>query len=155
GHQRFAAITATAGAATVHGLGGIGKTRAAIEYAYRHADEFTALLFVRADSPSSLQQNLAALCGPLVLDLAEKEARETEVEVAAVLQWLQQHPGWFLILDNVIASDCTSCTGFQFSCLAVRRPSLLRVLAEQSFARILIQPMLPITTDRTDQARAA
>ena len=101
GHQRFAAITASASAATVHGLGGIGKTRAAIEYAYRHADDFTALLFVRADSPSSLQQNLASLCGPLVLDLPEKEARETEVQVAAVLRWLQQHPGWFLIFDNV------------------------------------------------------
>ena len=105
GHQRFAAITASASAATVHGLGGIGKTRAAIEYAHRHADDFTALLFVRADSPSSLQQNLAALCGPLVLDLAEKEARETEVQVAAVLRWLQQHPGWFLIFDNVDTED--------------------------------------------------
>ena len=93
GHQRFAAITASATAATVHGLGGIGKTRAAIEYAHRHADEFTALLFVRAESPASLQQNLASLCGSLVLDLPEKEARETEVQVAAVLRWLQQHPG--------------------------------------------------------------
>jgi tetratricopeptide (TPR) repeat protein len=101
GHQRFAAITASATAATVHGLGGIGKTRAAIEYAHRHADDFTALLFVRADSAASLEQNLASLCGSLVLDLPEKEARETEVQVAAVLRWLQQHPGWFLIFDNV------------------------------------------------------
>ena len=60
GHRRVAAITASASAATVYGLGGIGKTRAAIEYAHRHADDFTALLFVRADSPAGLQQNLAA-----------------------------------------------------------------------------------------------
>ena len=57
GHQRFAAITANATAATVHGLGGIGKTRAAVEFAIRHADDYTALLFVTADSPASLQQN--------------------------------------------------------------------------------------------------
>jgi AAA domain len=101
GHERFTAITASASAATVHGLDGIGKTRAAIEYAHRHADEFTALLFVRADSEASLQQNLASLCGSLVLELPEKEARETEVQVAAVMRWLQQHPGWFLIVDNV------------------------------------------------------
>jgi hypothetical protein len=37
----------------------------------------------------------------MVLDLAEKDARETEVQVATVLDWLQRHPGWFLILDNV------------------------------------------------------
>ena len=105
GHRRVAAITASATAAAVHGLGGIGKTRAAVEYAHRHADEFTALLFVRADSPSSLEQNLAALCGAMVLDLPEKDARETEVQVAAVLRWLQQHPGWFLIFDNVDSED--------------------------------------------------
>ena len=55
--------------------------------------------------PASLQQNLAALCGSLVLDLPEKEARETEVQVAAVLRWLQQHPGWFLIFDNVDSEE--------------------------------------------------
>jgi tetratricopeptide (TPR) repeat protein len=101
GHQRFAAITASATAAAVYGLGGIGKTRAAIEYAHSYAQEYTALLFVRADSPDRLQQNLAALCGPMVLDLPEKSARETELQVAAVLRWLQQHAGWLLIFDNV------------------------------------------------------
>jgi tetratricopeptide (TPR) repeat protein len=108
GHQRAAAITATATAATIHGLGGIGKTRAAIEYAHRYADEYTALLFVQADPPSSLQQNLASLCGPMVLDLVEKDARETEVQVAAVLDWLQRHPGWFLILDNVDTEEAAT-----------------------------------------------
>jgi len=101
GHQRFAAITASASAATVYGLGGIGKTRAAVEFALRHAEDYTALLFVGASSPADLKQNLAALCGPLVLDLAEKEAKEVDVQVAAVLRWLGQSPGWFLIFDNV------------------------------------------------------
>jgi hypothetical protein len=101
GHQRAAAITANATAATVHGLGGIGKTRAAIEFAHRHADDYTALLFVGADSPDALNANLAALCGPLVLNLKEKDEKELDLQVAAALQWLKQHPGWFLILDNV------------------------------------------------------
>src|SRR5208337_358458 len=105
GHQRFAAITASATSATVYGLGGIGKTRAAIEYAHRYAEEYTALLFVRADTPGGLQQNLAALCGPEVLDLPEKAAREIDVQVAAVLQWLQQHAGWLLIFDNADTND--------------------------------------------------
>jgi len=101
GHKRAAAITADAAAAAVYGLGGIGKTRAAIEYAHQHFDEYTALLFVRADSPEGLNANLAALCGPLVLDLKEQSETETEKQVAAALRWLQQHPGWFMIFDNV------------------------------------------------------
>lgn len=105
GHQRFAAITASATAATLYGLGGIGKTRAAIEYAHRYAEEYTALLFVRADSPADLQQNLAALCGPMVFDLPEKNEKEIDVQVAGVLRWLQQHAGWLLILDNVDTED--------------------------------------------------
>ncbi|HVP55019.1 MAG TPA: tetratricopeptide repeat protein, partial [Candidatus Eisenbacteria bacterium] len=100
GHQRFAAITASATSATVYGLGGIGKTRAAIEFAHHYAEDYTALLFVRADTPGGLQQNLAALCGPAVLDLPEQSAREIDVQVAAVTRWLQQHPGWLLIFDN-------------------------------------------------------
>jgi len=105
GHQRFAAITATATAAAVYGLGGIGKTRAAIEYAHRHAEEYTALLFVRADSPAALKRELAGLCGPLVLNLPEQSERETEIQVAAALRWLEGHPGWFLIFDGVDSEE--------------------------------------------------
>jgi len=36
----------------IHGLGGVGKTRLAIEYAWRHASDYTALLFVSARSPT-------------------------------------------------------------------------------------------------------
>jgi hypothetical protein len=42
----------------VHGLGGVGKTRAAVEYAWRHADDYTALLFVSAPSAAELRANL-------------------------------------------------------------------------------------------------
>jgi hypothetical protein len=60
-----------------------------------------------------------------------------------------------LSIDNVIASYCTSCTGFRFSPLVARRPSLPHDPVEHLLARILIQPMLPVTTGRTDQPCAA
>ena len=44
----------------LYGLGGIGKTRAAVEYAWAHRDEYTALLFVVAETPEALRRNLAA-----------------------------------------------------------------------------------------------
>jgi tetratricopeptide (TPR) repeat protein len=82
----------------LYGLGGIGKTRAAVEYAWAHADEYNALLFVVAETPEALRRNLAALANVLVpqLDTTDDAAR-----LVAVLDWLKTNPGWFLILDNV------------------------------------------------------
>ncbi|MEZ5943119.1 MAG: tetratricopeptide repeat protein [Planctomycetaceae bacterium] len=89
-------------AQAIHGLGGVGKTRAAIEYAWEHQEEFSALLFVTADSPESLQRNLADLIGPQVLDIkAAQQVPDQSARVAAALRWLQEYKGWFLILDNV------------------------------------------------------
>src|SRR4051812_35936579 len=89
----------------VHGLGGVGKTRLAVEYAWRYAADYTALLFVGAGSPADLRRNLAALCDRTLLDLPEQEAPEEEVREVAVLRWLGERPGWLLILDNVDSED--------------------------------------------------
>jgi hypothetical protein len=83
----------------IHGAGGIGKTRASVEYAWAHRDDYTALLFVQADSPNTLNANLAALVGPL--RLPEAAATDQTVQFHAVLAWLRNNPGWLLILDNV------------------------------------------------------
>jgi tetratricopeptide (TPR) repeat protein len=100
GHGRTA-ITGSA----LYGLGGIGKTRAAVEYAWVHESDYTALLFVIADTPEALRRNLAALAGPLVLNLPEQDAKEEAVRVAAVLGWLRAHPGWLVILDNLDTAE--------------------------------------------------
>ena len=96
--------TAIAGKA-VHGLGGVGKTRLAIEYGWQHAADYAAVLFVGAGSPADLRSNLAALCAPEVLDLAEQAVPEEDVRVAAVLRRLGEQPGWLLILDNVDSKE--------------------------------------------------
>ncbi len=100
-----AALTNAKGAAVaaraLHGLGGVGKTRLAIEYAWRHAEDHSALLFVRAEDAEALGANIAALAGAEVLDLPEKEARDDAAKIEAVLRWLEAHPTWLMILDNV------------------------------------------------------
>jgi tetratricopeptide (TPR) repeat protein len=85
----------------LHGLGGVGKTRLAIEYGWQHEAEYTALLLVSARTPELLNSNLAELVGPLILDLPEKDARDNEEKIKAALNWLDRNPRWLLILDNI------------------------------------------------------
>ena len=82
----------------VLGAGGIGKTRAAVEYAWAQRAHYTALLLVVADSPLNLDTNLAALAAPL--RLPEAAVADETVKLHAVLAWLRDNPGWLLILDN-------------------------------------------------------
>lgn len=93
-----AAITQSA---AISGLGGIGKTRLAVEYAWRAGSRYTAVWFVRADSPEGLHRNLAALAAPDLLNLPEWEDQVEEKTIAAVKRRLREHPGWLMILDNV------------------------------------------------------
>jgi tetratricopeptide (TPR) repeat protein len=92
----------------LHGLGGIGKSRLAVEYAWKHEAEYSALLFVRAESAAALNANLAALVGAFLLYLPEKGAREDAAKIEAVLRWLEASPTWLLILDNVDDSDAVA-----------------------------------------------
>ena len=97
--------TAIVAPQVIHGLGGVGKTRAAIEFAWREADHYTALLFVSAPSAAELRARLADLVGVLAIDTAETAV---EPRLAEVLRWLDGHPGWLLILDNVDTEEAAA-----------------------------------------------
>lgn len=85
------------------GLGGIGKTRLAVEYAHRRREQHSAVLLVSVSGPELLQSGLAELTR--MLRLPERDVTDIEAQVAAVLNWLQTHPGWLLILDNIDSAD--------------------------------------------------
>ncbi len=125
----IAAVTAKQ---AIHGLGGVGKTRLALEYGWHFEHEYTALLFVTADSPANLERNLADLCGALVLNLPEKDAREQSVQVAAALRWLREHAGWFLILDNVDTEEAASAVEKQLKDLSTGHVVITSRLAHWS-----------------------
>jgi hypothetical protein len=85
----------------ISGLGGIGKTATAIEYAHRRAEEYACVLWTGAESESVLTAGFASFAPHLGLPFLEK----TDEQVAAVKGWLTQHPGWLLILDNADAPE--------------------------------------------------
>jgi hypothetical protein len=76
----------------------VGKTQTAIEYAYRHRNEYRAILWIKADSEESLKADFAEIATKL--DLPEKEDPDRDVVISAVKRWLEEHSGWLLILDN-------------------------------------------------------
>lgn len=80
------------------GLGGIGKTQIAIEYAYRYRNEYQAILWAPADSQDTLVQSCHALAK--LLDLPGKDELEHGELLEGVRNWLQDHVDWLLILDN-------------------------------------------------------
>jgi len=88
------------------GLGGIGKTQTALEYAYRYANEYEAVLWVQADSHEVLVSDFARLS--LTLDLREKEETDQLRMITAVKRWLQEHSPWLLIFDNADESAVIS-----------------------------------------------
>jgi tetratricopeptide (TPR) repeat protein len=113
---------------TLSGLGGIGKTRLAVEYAWRSGNRYTAAWFVRADSPENLRRNLAILAGPELMNLPEWEAPVEETTVAAVKRRLREQPGWLMILDNVDTPEAAD--------------AVLEVLPSLSKGRVLITSRL-------------
>jgi hypothetical protein len=80
------------------GLGGIGKTQVAIEYAHRYRHDYQAILWTRADSREALISGYVAFA--LLLDLPQKDEQDQGLVVQAVLRWLTAQAGWLLILDS-------------------------------------------------------
>lgn len=95
-------------AQTIHGLGGIGKTRLAVEYAWAFADSYRALLFVSAETPELLAMNMSRLARPEALALCDPDEADEQRQREAVLRWLESESGWLLILDNADSADAAA-----------------------------------------------
>ncbi len=99
-HDRLTTTGAAAltQALAISGLGGIGKTQTAVEFAYRYQQDYQYVLWVRAAARDTLIADFVTIAA--LLHLPEKDERDQTRVVAAVKDWLAQHAGWLLILDN-------------------------------------------------------
>jgi tetratricopeptide (TPR) repeat protein len=85
-------------AQAISGLGGIGKTQIAIEYAYRHHQDYQAVFWMLADTRESLVSGYITIAG--LLNLPEKDEQDQTIVVNAVVRWFTTHAEWLLILDS-------------------------------------------------------
>ena len=87
------------GSFALTGLGGVGKTQTAAEYAHRNRADYAAVLWLRAEKEDTLFADLTALAR--TLKLPEADAQEQQLAVDAAQHWLDDNDNWLLILDNV------------------------------------------------------
>ena len=83
---------------SISGLGGIGKTQVAVEYAHLYGEHYEAVLWIPADS---LEVATSAWLYLATQVLGLPEQQEAEQQIIEVKRWLQKRHGWLLIFDNV------------------------------------------------------
>ncbi|MBA2392935.1 MAG: TIR domain-containing protein [Ktedonobacteraceae bacterium] len=82
----------------ISGLGGIGKTQTSIEYAYRHQQLYSHVLWIAAATFESLLSDLSTLAE--LLDVPGRDPQNQQNTANAVKTYLSQQRDWLLIFDN-------------------------------------------------------
>ncbi|HKP52096.1 MAG TPA: toll/interleukin-1 receptor domain-containing protein [Chloroflexia bacterium] len=144
----------------IHGLGGVGKTQLAIEYAYRYAAEYDIVWWVRSEEPSTLAAGYAALATKL--GMPEQSAKDQVAIAQAVREWLGQNSGWLLVFDNAPnqnavrdylpqgATGHVIITSRDSNWRGVATPLPVQVLTQDESVNFLLK-----RTGQTDRAAAA
>jgi hypothetical protein len=90
--------TAVVLARAVYGLGGVGKTQIALEYAHRFKADYRLIWWINAEQPLEITLALAELAGQMGLPIGDNAA---DAATSALEQLRRDVTGeWLLIFDN-------------------------------------------------------
>lgn len=95
----------------LHGLGGIGKTQLALEFAHRHRGDFSSIFWLNGSSVSNLKLSIAKCAARIPANQISDSSRlystslegELDDVVEEVMGWLAQpeNTRWLLVFDGV------------------------------------------------------
>ncbi|MET7450782.1 FxSxx-COOH system tetratricopeptide repeat protein [Streptomyces sp. NPDC005574] len=97
--ERLQEGTTTVLPEAIHGMGGVGKTQLAIEYAYRHQADYDIVWWIPAERPGQIGQALVELAQRLGLGTSA-EANIAGPAVREALREGRPYSRWLLIFDN-------------------------------------------------------
>jgi tetratricopeptide (TPR) repeat protein len=126
----------------LHGVGGVGKTHVALEYAYRNREQFDLVWWLPAQEQAVLAvayaKMVTSLGGTPPLDASAFELREL------LEKQLKKFPRWLLVFDNAPKADAVReflpATGDRGAIIITSRDSNWRDVAQAFCLRVFERP---------------
>ncbi|QYT02662.1 Nephrocystin-3 [Trichoderma simmonsii] len=103
-------------AVVLHGLGGIGKTQLALEYAHRHREHYSTTIWLEARNETTINQGFTRLAERIIekeqvtyIRIALESQDQSSI-VKAVKRWLDEpaNESWLVIYDNYDHHDLSN-----------------------------------------------
>lgn len=95
----------------LHGIGGVGKSQLAVEFARRYQENFSAIFWIAGSTKERVKRSMVTLAQRLpqhqiperARSFSEDTAKDSDAIIEDVLKWVTQplNNKWLLIFDNV------------------------------------------------------